>query len=291
MICFHHNDNDGRCGAAIVARADRNGVLKKRMGDDVTVEFEEMDYNKAIPFWKIAADELVIIVDFSFKPEDMSKVLDLTENVIWIDHHKTAEAYDYGRKLEGKRDFTEPGKSGALLAWEYFFPGEAVPLAVRLVSDYDTWQHKMTGDLEFQLGLDAKAWAKYPQNERWARLFGDNLTVRAISDSGIAIQSYRDSKCETYCTSFGYETEIGGHKAFAMNLYTFGSQGFGKRIKQYPICAGYVWDGSKWTVSLYSDLGVDTSVISKSHGGGGHSGASGFQCDELPFSKSTTEDE
>ena len=47
-------------------------------------------------------------------------------------------------------------------------------------------------------------------------------------------------------------------------------------------------NGLKWVVSLYharhrTDL--DLSVIAKNNGGGGHRGACGFSCYELPFMK------
>lgn len=282
MICFHHNDADGRCGAAIVALAYRKKVI---LNDDYPLAFEEMDYNRPLPLSRIGKNETVVIVDFSFKPLDMAKILLVTEQIIWIDHHKTAEAYDYGFDPLGLRCFDEPGKSGALLAWEYFFRRDGVPVAIRLVSDYDTWQHKMAGDREFNLGLMAQEWCADPSSGRWENLFGNPDFVRQLSDAGQTITLFRDSKCEDYCSSFGYETDIAGHKAFAVNLYTFGSHTFGARMKEYDICAGFVHDGYHWTVSLYSDRGVDTSVISKSHGGGGHSAASGFQCKELPFKK------
>jgi hypothetical protein len=39
-----------------------------------------------------------------------------------------------------------------------------------------------------------------------------------------------------------------------------------------------------WNVSLYSTKDdIDCGAIAKSFGGGGHKGAAGFQCDELPF--------
>ena len=39
-----------------------------------------------------------------------------------------------------------------------------------------------------------------------------------------------------------------------------------------------------WNVSLYSTkTDVDCGAIAKSFGGGGHKGAAGFQCAELPF--------
>jgi nanoRNase/pAp phosphatase (c-di-AMP/oligoRNAs hydrolase) len=37
-------------------------------------------------------------------------------------------------------------------------------------------------------------------------------------------------------------------------------------------------------VSLYSEK-VDVSIIAKNHGGGGHAGAAGFICRDLPFER------
>ncbi|MDO5845105.1 MAG: DHHA1 domain-containing protein, partial [Methanocorpusculum sp.] len=53
---------------------------------------------------------------------------------------------------------------------------------------------------------------------------------------------------------------------------------------KYEIFIPFVFDGEQYTVSLYSTT-VDVSEIAKSFGGGGHKGASGFQCAELPFAK------
>lgn len=42
--------------------------------------------------------------------------------------------------------------------------------------------------------------------------------------------------------------------------------------------------GDLFKVSMYSEF-VDVSEIAVKYGGGGHKGASGFQCTELPFRK------
>lgn len=275
MKCYHHNDADGRCSAAVVNLAMNGEKL----------EFIELDYAKDIDVDAIEVGEHVLVVDFSFKPDLMRKVRARAGKVTWIDHHKTAENYDYANELDGKLDFSEPGKSAAYLAWEYFFKEEPVPWAIKLVDDYDTWKHKIMGDKEFNLGLMLNEWAAQPKDDAWNHLFRSDEFVQGIIKDGVVAMKFRDAKCLDYCRSYGYETEIGGHKAFTVNLYTFGSHTFGKRMKQYPICAGYVFDGRVFTVSLYSDMGIDTSVISKGYGGGGHSAASGFQCKELPFKR------
>jgi len=282
MICFHHNDADGYCAAAVVHLSQ---------GKDSLDRYVEMDYKKPVDVEAIYPNEVVIIVDFSFKPEVMAKVIERTQNIIWIDHHKTAEAYDYGWTLSGLRDFTEPGKSGAMLAWEYFFKNKPAPLAVQLVSDFDTWQHKMVDDVKFVLGLMSNKWVTDPTSLEWEHLLVPEHAayVNDCIRDGHAIEKFRDQKCEGYCRMYGYETEIAGlgstdkHQAFAVNLYTLGSHTFGERMQKYDVCIAYVFDGKSFTVSLYSDRGIDTSVISKSFGGGGHSAASGFQCERLPF--------
>jgi len=282
MIVLHHNDLDGRCAAAIV-----NLQVAPLEGEKRRI-FIETDYKDVFDVKQVQASERVWIVDFSLKPDVMKELLKVTDRVYWIDHHKTAEAYDYGRELMGVRDFSEPGKSGALLAWEYTQPianPQEPPLAVQLVSDYDTWQHKLDGDKEFNLGVMLMPFSRDPTAAAWAELFVNTKFVDRMIVQGGTARDFRDSKCEDYCKSYGFETEIGGHEAFAVNLYTFGSQSFGGRMQKYPICIGFVFDGTQFTVSLYSDQGVDTSVISKGFGGGGHSAASGFVCEKLPFKK------
>ena len=54
--------------------------------------------------------------------------------------------------------------------------------------------------------------------------------------------------------------------------------------EKYDAMLTFGYRKGQWTVSLYSDRDdVDVSVIAKNRGGGGHKGASGFQCKELPF--------
>ena len=49
-------------------------------------------------------------------------------------------------------------------------------------------------------------------------------------------------------------------------------------------------DGENWTVSMYTGhQDVDVSEVCKKYGGGGHRGAAGFTCEEIPFKKYTGE--
>ena len=280
MIVFHHNDADGRCAAAIV----------KRWYDSVTpppmehscLKMIEMDYKTEIPIGAIDPNDTVVIVDFSFKPEDMKKVMAVTKmGVIWCDHHKTAKEYDYGCDIPGARDFTDKGLCGAELAWKFFFPREAKPRWLMLLGDYDSWRMEHREEcLAFYEGL--KLYIQDPEYGIWHELFKEIGLWDKIRSEGLACINYRDNYCSEICKSFGFETTILGQKAYALNIYRFGSQAFGDKISEYPVCIAFIYDGHQFTVSLYSES-VDVSLIAKAYGGGGHRGAAGFVCRELPF--------
>ena len=291
MKIFHHNDPDGRCGAAVAI---------KKLGK--AAELIEMDYAKEVPVDRIQEGEHVYVIDFSFKPDVMKKVLAKTENVIWIDHHATAKEYEesYGRKLEGLRNFKECDEAGCELAWRYFFPDDPAPAAVRLVGDYDKWAHNLKDSTPFFEGLKLQPGSSDPRSALWHSLLlagktkledmTDQSMVKRIRDEGRIGIKYRDAYCQDMRKSYGYPTELGGLKCYAMNVYGFGSKAFGDLMKRYDACIAYTFDGNMFTVSMYSDnKDIDVSKVCKDQGGGGHKNAAGFQCKKLPFSPSDEE--
>ena len=271
MIIFYHNDPDGKCAAAIVYQhyLANNMPLPKLV---------EMDYAKPVPIDIIEKDEPIWIVDFSFKLDIMQQVAQKTLNVTWIDHHITAK--DYGYNFKGLRDFTEKGLSGCELTWKYLYPKQSIPKAISLIGDYDAWRLQMPGHFEFYEGLKLEDLS--PTSKFWIEIFSKDIICNDIIEQGKTSIKYRDNYCSNLSRGYGYETEIDGHKAYALNAFMFGSKMFGERFKQYPLCVGYIHNGNKFTVSLYSET-IDVSVIAKNHGGGGHIGAAGFICDKLPF--------
>lgn len=280
MIVFHHCDADGRCAAAIVKRWFF--TMPRPSQERAGIHMVEMDYKNRVPIEKIQPNDTVVIVDFSFKPDDMAAIQAKTEmGVIWCDHHNTAKAYRYN--VPGERDFNEKGLCGAELTYKFFFPRDAKPYWLNLLGDYDSWRMQHENEcLPFYEGL--KLWDQSPKKGVWDLLFDEETLWQKIVEEGKIAVKYRTNYCDDICNAFGYETTIGGQKAYAANIYRFGSQGFGERVDKYPICIAYIYDGKEYTVSLYSET-VDVSLIAKQYGGGGHKGAAGFVCDKLPFKK------
>lgn len=77
------------------------------------------------------------------------------------------------------------------------------------------------------------------------------------------------------------------YTALICNTTVFNSQffdGFYDPAKHDVMCAYMQLANGKWKVSLYSTKPeIDCGAICKTFGGGGHPGAAGFVCDELPW--------
>lgn len=270
---FYHNDLDGKCAGAIMYRCAKENSYE--------IKLHEVDYKDSIDLDMVKYGDSVGIVDFSFKP-DVIEQLRKKVLIIWCDHHTTAKDYGYDDLL-GYRDFEDKGLSGCECTWKYCYPDKTIPHFIELIGDYDSWRMKKTPDsLLFYEGM--KLIETAPDSFIWNELFKDEWKhlFNKICDEGKIAINYRNSYCDNVRKSYGYETKIDGIKAYATNIYMFGSQGFGEKFKQYPICIAYIFDGTKFSVSLYSET-VDVSVIAKVFGGGGHKGAAGFTCKELPF--------
>lgn len=299
-IVIHHNDADGRCAAAIVGYS----LGQKEL------EYIEADYAMLKTSWletlldKIERNydtvdhvSLVYIVDFSL-PEEAVKRLEQVTEVIWIDHHASAKNYSY-HHLKGLRDFTNKGRSGCELAWEYCRPdshlsGEFgnVPTIVKLIGDYDTWRLEYEGRCKpLVVALDAHQYM--PDNPIWVKMFAgvnpselEATIPQNLIEQGKTMILYRDGYAASMRKSFGFETEFEGSKCYALNIARMGSMAFAEKMKTHDACLMFIYDGQRFTVSMYSEKPeIDCSVICKKHGGGGHKGASGFTCDKLPFKK------
>ena len=253
-----------------------------------------MDYKDEIKVKEIYLCEKIVIVDFSFKPKVMEKVLLLTKNIIWIDHHKTAFEYNYYRELKGLRD---KNFSGCELTWKYFVPGIQIPRAVELIGDKDKWAWEF-GEHTANFNMGMKLYYHQPESAIWDTLFPYSTIpfpvgeagydtfrkVRKIEKEGAICVKFRDMFCFDYAKSYGFETKFENYKCFALGIYIFGSEAFGNKMNAYDICLSYEYLGDSWIVGLYSDK-VDVSKIAVKYGGGGHTGAAGFTCKELPFRK------
>ena len=310
MKVFYHNDLDGKCAAAVILQKDPDAEI-----GTCTVK---MQYGDDFPFGCIGKDETVYILDYSIEPEEMKKLLRITENVIWIDHHKTAiEKYadflwvDSGLAERTASEADIPGLrqewgSGCELAFAYIHAITRrtsvsaargnTPRYVQLIGDRDTWAWEYGNDTrDFFAGMlsqDAD-----PSSPVWESLANDDtgaFLYKTMADGQI-IDAYRSLNHQEALIDTGFEVDFRGHKCYAVNG-RYDSKPFEALFPEKDIWLTFRFMGKNkcWMVSLYSDK-VDVSEIAKQyeyHGkrGGGHKGAAGFECDYPPFLLRSTDE-
>jgi oligoribonuclease NrnB/cAMP/cGMP phosphodiesterase (DHH superfamily) len=278
QVCLHHNDLDGFCSAAVI------GYFNRKILHDIPPTFIEMDYNRELDLSLLTPNCGLYIVDYSLKEDVMEKVLAITTNIVWIDHHKTAMERKYITDIPGGI----PGLRGNDFAaceytWKYMddrfniydeIPHE-VPLAVKLISDRDNWNWKFGAQTKlFNAGM--MTIDSDPHSDIWGELFIDESKVIEVMGRGKILIDYQEITWRNVMNGRGFEVEFEGHKCFAINVGEIGSEAFGQRFYEYDICISFKHTGKNWMVSLYSNKKVDVSEIAKKYGGGGHASASGF---------------
>lgn len=100
------------------------------------------------------AGRAVYILDFSFAPELMRSIEERAAKLVMLDHHKSAADKLTGFSCRCGVVHFDMGKSGARLAWEYFWPEQALPDLVRFVEDRDIWVWQYPESAGFLAALD-----------------------------------------------------------------------------------------------------------------------------------------
>lgn len=273
---------DGKCAAAIVFHSQvwmyQDGVTA------LTPEMIDIDYKDTIDLSKILPNEEIYIVDFSFKPEVMEELLKITQQIVWIDHHKTAMEYRYSQELKGIRD---NNFSGCELTWKYIHPEIPIPKIVKMLGRYDVWDFTEYGEELNKLQAGIRLFDHNPENLNWTEWFKDYCDLKQELEGGYFALRYRNNQYASLIKAWSFWTTFEGHKSICCNAGSVSSQLFDSIKEDYDLMIPFVFDGKQWTVSLYTKKDIDCSEIAKKYGGGGHKQAAGFQCKELPFKKKT----
>ena len=281
MKCFYHTDEDGKCSAFWVKKY-------APYKDNYEREFIPINYGTEFPFDSIQKDEQIYIVDYSILPEEMEKLLTITKDVTWIDHHISAiKRYNnFPYQINGVR---YDGVAGCMLTYCYFkymvntgkpfdtSMTDDAPMFTKYISDFDVWKFEYGQDTKaFEMGLYVQNLD--PDSDVWENLYGKNsdVLISNIIQDGFIMLNYRDCWSKEYCEHIGFDIEFEGYKCFAMNLAMISSDNFKSIDKEkYDMFIGFSYNGKSWNYSLRSEK-VNCSEIAMKYGGGGHKGASAF---------------
>jgi oligoribonuclease NrnB/cAMP/cGMP phosphodiesterase (DHH superfamily) len=231
------------------------------------------EYQKPAP--QIDEGDTVYIVDFSY-PRDVLIGMAEIATVRVLDHHKTAQEALLGLNF-ALFDMT---KSGAQLAWEFWFPNTPVPDLISYVGDRDLWLKQLPHTEEVHRALQT-----FPQDFWvWDTLASLPNYVDFMQRIGTPIYQAHMKAVEELIITADWK-ELLGHKILCTNTsnYSLVSDALNiicKRNPDTPFAANYRVDrDGRIKFELRSVGEFDVSAIATSLGGGGHLNAAGCAVD------------
>jgi len=278
MKCFFHSaDLDGQA----------SGAITKFLIPEC--KLIPINYGQDFPFDTIEPDEVVFLVDFTLQPFDLMEQLwqFCRDNLIWIDHHKTA-IEEAEKKKFTPNGIRRIGIGACALVWGYLRK-DKMPEAIRLLGEYDVWNHSDPRALPFQYGFRFLENTHPDNQELWKSFLENDNRVDEICQLGNTLLVYEERQNDKYCKAYAFETIFESFVAICANRGMTNSKLFdsiydpSKHDLMITFCRMKL-PAHQWTVSLYSTKeNIDCGSIAQQFGGGGHKGAAGFQCDLLPF--------
>ncbi len=295
-LCIYHANCADGFGAA--------WVVRKYFGPD-GVDFHPGVYGEAPPDVK---GRDVILVDFSYKRDVLIAMGKVARSILVLDHHKSAaedlaqDAVGGGNRFVDLARYTgtvgwarfqdnvyqdncegapyarcysmfDMERSGAGIAWDFFFPGSPRPALLNHIEDRDLWRFRLPLTREIQAAVFS-----FPYDFAvWDALAAGG--VDALAHDGAAIERKHHKDVAELVGVLQRRMLIGGHVVPAANLpYTLTSDAGNLMAQGQPFAACY-WDTPDGRVfSLRSTAeGLDVSEIAAQYGGGGHRNAAGFR--------------
>jgi oligoribonuclease NrnB/cAMP/cGMP phosphodiesterase (DHH superfamily) len=269
-LCIYHNNCADGFGAA--------WVVRRALGEHV--EFHPGNHGDAPPDVR---DRTVVIVDFSYKRPVLLEMAREATSITILDHHRSAEKdlVDLPGNVTAEFDME---RSGAMMAWDYYFPSEKPPEIIKHIQDRDLWRFNLKGTREIQAALFS-----YPYDFKvW-----DELMCCAGMDmyhQGESIERKHFKDIAEFRATAQQTMVIAGHQVPVLNVpYFYASDAGHQMAEDAPFAACY-WDtpeGRQFSLRSRKD-GLDVSEIATLFGGGGHREAAGFrlsraQVEAAPF--------
>lgn len=278
VVIYHNNCYDG-VTAAWVAYKALDPAFEGMSSD---VEYFPVNYSDPPPDVK---DKEVYILDFSFKRDILEALKKEAKSLVVLDHHKTAQ------EALADLDYAtfDMNKSGAGLAWDYFFPNSPRPNLVNYVEDRDLWRFALP---------DSKKVNAFIQSwdinlETWIFNVGPSFIYRSLEEivkEGESLLRLEDKYIKQICANAKLQEIHCPDRRIYTGPYVQTS------ILMSEVCS-FLIEEFKTDFSFYSfdrkdgktQYGLrsrgdfDVSVIAKSFGGGGHKNAAGFEVDKPLF--------
>jgi uncharacterized protein len=266
IIIYHKDCMDGTASAFIA---------EKSLEDTKTLAVNYGDEEKI--FELISKEDTVYFVDFSLKRDKMIMLSYHVNNIIVIDHHKTAQESLKGleNELENIEVIFDMNRSGAMLCFDYFSESHDLsPVIFEYIEDRDIWNWKLPKSeevseyLKFKVStndLDSFSEVYYDFNINQVSAIGSILLeqqnktvlgkIKGVEDANILDIDLKVINATQHISEMGNAICLEYDK---------------------PALLYFIKDGNAICSLRSTDELVDVSTVAKHFGGGGHRNACGF---------------
>jgi oligoribonuclease NrnB/cAMP/cGMP phosphodiesterase (DHH superfamily) len=275
LVIYHDNCPDGFGAAYVAYQCFRDNAeylpLSYPREDISSIDFKDRD---------------VYILDYSFNKETIKYIRSVATKFVLLDHHQSAIL-----ELEGEEGCTfDLKRSGAGLAWRYFFQNIKPPHIINFVESRDLnflhVYHDCNGkEIDIRkilLVLDSKgrsfnSWAKFDFYLQSLR--DDFEPVMTIAD---CLSDFDSFLCKESLIK-KHNVKIDGHIVPAVNSSILRHELAMILCKDQPFGCAYYFDGTGYIFSLRTTNPEKFNVrmIAEKYGGGGHDAASAFKVSSL----------
>ena len=218
----------------------------------------------------------VYILDFSFSAVILRGIDERAAKLVMLDHHKSAADMLEGFACRCGVVHFDMKKSGARLAWEFFFPEQPVPDLVRLVEDRDIWVWQYPESPGFLAALDMEA----ADFVRWKEIAGFNAQqLAAYVERGRAMDEKFSMLAEGMAEA-ARPVVFNGQAGLMVNAPGVFHSLVGDLLSKKSGTFALMWSVDKTgtvKVGLRSQREFDCIALAQSMHGGGHAQACGFK--------------
>ena len=277
LVIYHDHCIDGFASAWCFYRYNPVGY------EFMAGRYQDKDFEKQFEFGMFH-DRIIFLVDFSYPETLMKRILSVSDQMIVLDHHKTAlemlgELPPYNNLNTAHCTLD---RSGCGICWKYLNGDDPMPLVLKNIQDRDLWQFKLEHTkeicevLQSIPGLDYKNIGEFIMESSY-----DNLII-----AGGALLMAKALRINIGLQRASWYTDKDGNDYWSLNytsdISELGNELCKQRSKdgQLPTYAD-IWYLNNGVIkhSLRSIGEFDTTKISLEYGGGGHANASGYSID------------
>jgi hypothetical protein len=218
----------------------------------------------------------VFILDYSFEPDVMHALGRQARRITLLDHHISAQKRLQHIHLDCDcRLHFDLGRSGAVIAWEYFHPGQPVPYLLQAVQARDLWTWDVPDARPFLAALDLLP----TEFAAWKAVLEQSEDERArMVERGVAMEAKYDALCASIAEQPA-PIRIDGELGLMVNAPSDFASAVGSLLANKSGTFSLIWRvdaQGRLKCSLRSVKSFDVERLAARFGGGGHAQAAAF---------------